>query len=116
MALITLRHVFIEGISCGIVVDFLTESTQPGQQGGEKLLRHASKHFQELDADLAGCLMLPHAEELALLRRQGYILCPARLQPQPHPVTLLTHNGTSVREMLPDIHSWFLTMGDFDAI
>jgi GNAT superfamily N-acetyltransferase len=116
IAFIVLRCVIIEGIACGMVVDFLVEPTGRGRLAGEMLLHSTAAHFQHNDVDMAGCLMLPHAEEVALLRRQGYILCPTWLQPQPSPVILLVNDETPGREVLHNIRSWFLTMGDFDAV
>jgi GNAT superfamily N-acetyltransferase len=115
-AIVVLRNVSINGVSCGMVVDFLVESTAQGRLAGEVLLREAAADFQANDADLAGCLMLPHAEEIALLRRQGYVRCPAWLQPQPFRAILLTNRDTPASEVLRGMRSWFLTMGDFDAV
>lgn len=116
VAYIVLRCVTIEGIACGMVVDFLVEPTERGRLAGELLLHSAAVHFQHNDVDLAGCLMLPGAEEISLLRRQGYVLCPSRLQPQPFPVILRANEGVPGWHMLHDIRCWFLTMGDFDAV
>lgn len=116
VATIAVRSTTIEAIACGMVVDFLVEPTERGRLAGEVLLHEAAGHFQEQDLDLAGCLMLPHAEEIKLLRRQGYILCPRWLQPQPFPVILLVHDGAARTKNLQDFGSWFLTMGDFDAV
>lgn len=116
VAYVVLRCVTIEGILCGMVVDFLAEPTERGRLAGEVLLHRAAVHFQHSDVDLAGCLMLPVAEEISLLRRQGYVLCPSRLQPQPFPVILRANEGVPGWHMLHDIRRWFLTMGDFDAV
>jgi GNAT superfamily N-acetyltransferase len=115
-AIIALRSTSIEEIACGMVVDFLVEPSERGRLGGEVLLHRAAVHFQQRDLDLAGCLMLPHAEETGLLRRQGYAACPRALQPQPFPVVVLVHDGVPHSERLLDLRRWFLTMGDFDAV
>ena len=116
MATVALRSTAIEGVACGMVVDLLVEPSQHGRLGGEMLLRDASEHFEQQDLDLAGCLMLPHAEEAGVLRRQGYVPCPRALQPQPFRVVLRVHNGRLPSRQLLDLQNWFLTMGDFDAI
>lgn len=116
VATIALRATSIEGIACGMVVDFLVEPSERGRLGGEVLLHRAAEHFQQQDLDLAGCLMLPHAAEIRLLRRRGYIRCPRTLQPQPFRVVLRVHNGTPYTRQLLDLRNWFLTMGDFDAV
>ena len=116
VAATVLRSATVEGISCGMVVDFLVEPTERGRLGGEALLQHAVAQFREEDVDLAGCLMLSHAEEADLLRRQGYIQCPRRLLPRPFPVLVLTYDGAPWVERLHKLDSWFLTMGDSDAV
>jgi GNAT superfamily N-acetyltransferase len=116
VATVVLRSTTIEGVACGMVVDLLVEPSQRGRLGGEMLLHQASGRFKQQDLDLAGCLMLPHAEEANLLRRQGYVLCPRALQPQPFHVILRMHNGEPDSRQLLDLRNWFLTMGDFDAI
>jgi GNAT superfamily N-acetyltransferase len=116
IAIAALRHVLIEGIACGMVVDFLIEPGECGRLGGEVLLQRAAEHFHQQDLDLAGCLMLPHADEIKALRRQGYLLCPRRLQPQPFRVVVRGFEGGQHSACLLDLRNWFLTMGDFDAI
>jgi GNAT superfamily N-acetyltransferase len=116
VATAALRSTTVEGVACGMVVDLLVEPSQHGRLGGKMLLHHATRRFKQQDLDLAGCLMLPHAEEANLLRRQGYVLCPRALQPQPFHVILRMHNGEPDSRQLLDLRNWFLTMGDFDAI
>ena len=116
VAIIALRSVSIEGIACGMVVDFLVESGERGRLGGDILLQRAGEYFQQQDLDLAGCLMLPHASEIGSLRRQGYLPCPRALQPQPFRVVVRVFEGTQHSACLLDLKSWFLTMGDFDAV
>lgn len=113
---VVLRAVEIRGINCGMVVDFLVEPTEEGRSAGEFLLREAQDFFRQRDADLAGCLMIPGAEEIKLLNRQGYRLCPTFLQSQDHPVILETIAETPDRKLLGDLRHWFLTLGDFDAV
>lgn len=116
VATIALRATNIEGIDCGMVVDLLAEPSERGRLGGEVLLLHAELHFRRQDLDMAGCLMLPHAEEIGLLHHQGYVACPRGLQPQPFPVVVRVQNGTPGPERMLHLSNWFLTMGDFDAI
>lgn len=116
VATIILRDVTVEGIACGMVVDFLVEPTERGRLAGEVLLDHAADLFRNRGADLIGCLMLPHAKEVTHLRRQGYRICPLWLQPQPFSFILQTNAATIAKEIVGDFRSWFLTMGDFDAV
>ena len=115
-AIIILRKVEIQGIPCGMIVDFLAAPGDWGSLAGELLLAHAAAHFQQQNVDLLGCLMLPHVEEVAILRRQGYRICPRRLQPQPFSVILQMNESTPARAIVSNLRSWFLTMGDFDAV
>jgi hypothetical protein len=99
-----------------MIVDFLALPTQEGRQAGEALLRKAASVFEEKGLDLIGCLILPGVEEIKLLVRQGFVLCPSWLQPQPFPVILQGDANTPGWDTLREINSWFLTMGDFDAV
>jgi GNAT superfamily N-acetyltransferase len=116
LATLVLRCVVIKGINCGMVVDFLVEPTDDGRLAGEFLLAQARDYFVKSDTDLAGCLMISGSEEINLLKRQGYRLCPTFLQSQPHPVILETHPETPDRKLLHHLHHWFLSLGDFDAV
>jgi GNAT superfamily N-acetyltransferase len=116
IAITALRSVSIEGIACGMVVDLLAEPGERGRLGGELLLQRAAEHFQQQDLDLAGCLMLPHADEIGSLRHQGYLPCPRALQPQPFRVVVRVFEEGQHSAILLDLKNWFLTMGDFDAV
>ena len=115
-AYIVLRDVIIQGLSCGNIVDFLVMSTKIGQLAGEVLVYEAIRIFEGQDLDLVGCMMLPSAEEVKILRRQGLILCPTWLQPQPIPIILKADKDYPYWNQLSDINNWFLTMGDHDAV
>jgi len=116
VAYIVLRYVTIEGIPCGMVVDFLVEPTSEGRQAGRALLHKALNRFEQDDLELAGCLMLPGVEEIKLLVNQGFVKCPTWLLPQQFPVLLQVDKDAPRRSLLSDISSWFLTMGDYDAV
>jgi GNAT superfamily N-acetyltransferase len=116
VATAALRRTTIEGVACGMVVDLLVEPSARGRLGGELLLDHAAGHFEQQDLDLAGCLMLPHAEEAGVLRHQGYVRCPRALQPQPFRVVVRVPSGEPHSKQLLELRNWFLTMGDFDAV
>jgi GNAT superfamily N-acetyltransferase len=116
VAIIALRCVSIKSIACGMLVDFLVEGSERGKLGGEKLIQHATDYFQQQNMDLAGCLMLPHVDEISALRHQGYLTCPGALQPQPFHVIFHMLDGRQPPGSLSDLGSWFLTMGDFDAV
>jgi predicted N-acetyltransferase YhbS len=115
LAYIVLREVLIQGISCGMIVDFLVAPTSQGFVGGEILVRETLTLFQSHDLDLVGCMMLPGVEETKILSRQGLILCPSWLQPQPIPVILQADRLSPKWYRLSQINNWFLTMGDHDA-
>ena len=116
VAYIVLRHVTIEEIPCGIVVDFLVESTPIGRIAGKALLQTALRRFEDMNLDLAGCLMLPGVEEIELLVNQGFVKCPTWLLPQPLHILMHIDKDAPSRDMLGDLNSWFLTMGDYDAV
>ncbi len=115
-AYIVLRCLNLQGIDCGMVVDFLTDPTSDGALAGKALLAHARRHFQAKKMDMAGCMMTPGAREIRFLRDQGFIRCPSWLQSQPHPILLHVNSKIPDRRLLFGGRNWFLTLGDFDAV
>lgn len=117
----------VEGISSGMIVDFLVDPSVPA--AGTLLLNRLLRFFVDNNMDLAGSLMLPHTEESRILKANGFITCPKALEPQPFPVIYrrLSPHGEEEREEKADqvkrtqdpllqLNHWFLTMGDYDAI
>ena len=116
VATIILRNVSVEGILNGMIVDFLVEPSPAGNLAGDALLRRAIQYFEHSDVDQAGCLTLPVAKERKLLVRQGFVRCPVKLLPRPLPVILQVNGNKPSRRGLHHFDSWFLTLGDFDAV
>jgi hypothetical protein len=65
---------------------------------------------------LAGALMMPHAQEYAILRRAGYVECPPRLAPQTFRIMARPFRDGPYQGTVPPAEEWFLTMADHDAI
>ncbi len=103
----------VEGISSGMIVDFLVDRAHP--QAGHALLSQILAVFQDQNMQLAGTLMLEHCQEYKLLKQHGFFKCPKTFEPQPFPVIYRSHNTDSTTEF-PQLNNWFLTMGDYDVI
>lgn len=119
----------VAGMDSGMVVDFLVEPGHPA--AGDILLQRLLRFFAANNMDLAGSLMLPHAEEYRLLKANGFFTCPRALEPQPFPViyqSFAPRNDQEEAAFQPDkpnsnaddpfcqLNRWFLTMGDYDAV
>jgi len=106
----------VEGLSSGMIVDFLVDPSVP--EAGTLLINRLLRFFVDNNMDLAGSLMLPQTEESRLLKANGFFTCPKALEPQPFPV--IYRRFSPQREGNPDpflhLNHWFLTMGDYDAI
>jgi GNAT superfamily N-acetyltransferase len=110
------RIATIRGIRAGLVVDFLVCPGSTGHSAGPALLAAALAEFSAARVALAASLMLPQAEEYGWLRRAGFFVCPRLLEPQPFPVILRMHGGEAAAHVPRTLDSWFLTMGDYDAV
>ncbi|MHB8125722.1 MAG: GNAT family protein [Desulfitobacteriaceae bacterium] len=103
----------VQGITSGMIVDFLIDETHP--QAGQALLSRILTYFQDQNMQLAGTLMLEHCQEFKLLKQQGFFKCPKTLEPQPFPVIYRSHS-TDLNNNFLQLNNWFLTMGDYDVI
>ena len=106
----------VEGMSSGMIVDFLVAPGHPA--AGKYLVNRLLRFFVANNMDLAGSLMLPHTEESRLLKAEGFFTCPKALEPQPFPVVYrkLSPQGEGNQEPFLKLNHWFLTMGDYDVI
>lgn len=105
-----------EGVRTGLIVDLLVEPTQQGEQAAQALVAEATSFFIQEGMHLAGCLMLPTSQEFRALRRQGYWVCPKRLEPQPFPFSVHIHSDKVPISILQDLRCWHFTMGDYDVV
>ena len=113
----------VEGMSSGMIVDFLVDPSVP--EAGSFLLNRLLRFFVDNNMDLAGSLMLPQTEESRILKANGFFTCPKALEPQPFPVIYRRlrpqeegegNPGAGTSDPLLQLNHWFLTMGDYDAI
>ncbi|HBW37914.1 GNAT family N-acetyltransferase [Desulfosporosinus sp. BICA1-9] len=122
------RTTEVEGLSSGMIVDFLIDPCVP--DAGTLLINRLLRFFVDNNMDMAGSLMMPHTEESRLLKGNGFFTCPKALEPQPFPVIYRrlrlqgggvgSHekedHGDGVQDPFLQRNHWFLTMGDYDAI
>ena len=110
---IVFRNVPLKGVETGMILDFLTEPSQRGQVAGLRLITAATQTLKQAGSAAVVCRMLRHTEECHLLRRQGYVLLPARLDPWP--ITLIGRlwlENVSPAAFFSRNH-WFYTLGDW---
>jgi ribosomal protein S18 acetylase RimI-like enzyme len=110
------RCTTFEGVRTGLIVDLMVEPTQAGDQAARALVAEATASFVEEGMHLAGCLMLPTSQEFRALRRQGYWVCPRRLEPQPFPLTTRLYSDGVPSAVVQDLRCWHFTMGDYDVV
>ncbi|MBW2529361.1 MAG: GNAT family N-acetyltransferase [Deltaproteobacteria bacterium] len=113
---IAYRCVPFADMQCGMILDFAVRGSSAGSRAGLRLLRAALAEMTSRECDLVGALALPHTAENALLRRSGFLPCPAKLKPQPFPY-IVRKNTTGFDFGLDvfDIQNWFVAIGDYDA-
>lgn len=111
----------VEGMSSGMIVDFLVAPGHPA--AGKCLVNRILRFFINNNMDLAGSLMLAHTEESRILKSEGFFTCPKVLEPQPFPVIYRKFSSQEEKEgnhgeddPFLKLSNWFLTMGDYDVI
>jgi hypothetical protein len=117
VACIVIRMLLIQGIKAGFIVDFMTERSSVGQNGGQLLLRKVEEVFLEEKTAIAGCLIKNNVDEAYILKTMGYKRCPQRLLPQPVPISIKIHKEEYQQDLeaLLNWDNWFFTMGDYDV-
>lgn len=110
------RKTGIEGIPCGVLVDILTEKTPEGKKAAGRLIAAFNRQARADGAAMGLCLMLRHSPVGRALRRNGYIICPKAFLPREFPIILHWNMPGSPPAGLYDIKSWYMTLGDYDAI
>lgn len=111
-----LRCASFRGLKVGLIMDFLVEDGARGEAAGLLLLEAATEHLRQEGAALAGCLLLSHDREGALLRRAGYVVCPERLAPQAFRLAARSFSPRLAGEFLTDARQWFITSANHDAV
>jgi GNAT superfamily N-acetyltransferase len=110
------RMTTIEGISCGVLVDILTENTPEGKKAAGRLIAAFNRRARADGAAMGLCLMLRHSPAARSLRRNGYFICPKPFLPRDFPIIIHWNLPGSPPAGLYDLKSWYLTLGDYDAI
>jgi len=110
------RMTTIEGISCGVLVDILTENTPAGKKAAGRLIAAFNRQARADGAAMGLCLMLRHSPFARALRRSGYVICPKPFLPRDFPIIVHWNMSGSPPAGLYDLKSWHMTLGDYDAI
>jgi len=104
----------VSSISSGMIVDFLVLPQHT--QAADALIQTLLQFFVQNGMELAGSLMMNHAEEYRYLLSNGFFKCPKSLEPQPFPLIYRAHPGFVEDHTFQNFNNWFITMGDYDAI
>lgn len=110
------RTTSIEGLRWGMIVDLLTEDTEPGRDAAAALVAAYDRHLREQGADVAAALMLKHARPARALRRNGYVVCPPSFLPRDFPALLHWNMPGPRPPRLADPQAWFITLADYEAV
>jgi hypothetical protein len=111
-----LRSTEIEGVATGLITDLLVEQSDRGEAAGLLLAQQATTRFEEAGMSLAGCLMLPHTHEFAILRQSGFVKAPERFSPQTFQLNAKSLSPELSQESLAQSSRWFVTMANHDAV
>lgn len=105
----------VDAMVSGMIVDFLVDPSHPA--AGSVLVNRLLRFFVDNNMDLAGSLMMSHAEESRILKAHGFFTCPKAIEPQPFRVVSRRFNlPLGEEDTLRPLNRWFLTMGDYDVI
>jgi GNAT superfamily N-acetyltransferase len=106
----------IEGLRWGVIVDMLADGTDDGKRAAKHLVASFTRYARAQGADLAAALMFKHAVEARALRRNGYIKSPRRFLPRDFPVLIRWNMLSPAPATLYNLSSWYMTLGDYDAV
>ena len=106
---IVCRIIEKEGIGSGLIGDFFTDRNDSNIS--DLLIRKAEEYFRSAETDMWGVLMFEHIPYYQHFKRNGFLKCPKRFEPQPFPVLVRSIKND---ESVFDKRNWYFTMGDYD--
>ncbi len=110
----TLSH--FSGLTWAMIVDLLVPASPAGRTAASRLIAAYTRHASASGADIAASLMLRHAPAAPAFRKNGYLIAPRRLMPREFPILLQWNAPQAPPPGVFDPRSWYLTMGDYDAV
>ena len=114
VAFIVARIRKVANITTGMIADFLFVSGFEKQ--ATKLAKFLSWKIKQLGANLAGCIMMKHSEEVKILKKAHFFKCPDKLLPQPTPLIIRAFDKELLDKGIMDVNNWFFTTGDYDVV
>jgi GNAT superfamily N-acetyltransferase len=106
----------VQGLRWAMIADMLVADTKEGRAAAARLVKEHVRRSRDAGADLAAGLMFKHAPAAAGLRRNGFLVCPPGLLPREFPILIRSNIPALEGEGFFNVASWYLTMGDYDAI
>lgn len=105
----------VQGLRWAMIMDMLVADSREGRAAAARLVEEHVRRARAAGADLAASLMFRHAPPADGLRRNGFLIAPARLLPREFPILIHWNMAGKEPETLFDMKAWYLTMGDYDA-
>lgn len=108
---IVIRLIQARGVHIGLIGDLFTENND--QEIAEVLIKKAIGYLYQSKTDLFATIMFRHTPYFRVLKKQGFLICPKILEPQPVRLVIRAEKSTSESIYRPD--NWYMTMGDYDV-
>lgn len=111
---IVLRVSYIDKIKVGYIADILSKECKLGNLACFVLIQNAINYFVRQSVDIVCCLMLRNKIYFNFLRKNGFLVCPDKLLPQPFNFLIKAHDN--VPDYIYRLDDWFVTLGDYDVV
>lgn len=116
VAYVVTRTSKVRQYHAGFIVDFLVEKSMRGEQAGRILVEEAKRELQKERIELIFAMVPSRSEEGRIIRHQGFIVSPKRMQPLPL-VLFMNATGEGLpTQILDKLDNWFIQMGDYDLV
>jgi hypothetical protein len=109
------------GILCGYIVDFLVPPTNEGDEVLLNLLLHSVKNFATQKSVISTSICNIPPRFFKIFSKNGFWKAPLFIAPRPVHFTIQKHffeteSSRKIENMVDNLKSWYLTMGDNDII
>jgi len=109
------RATDVGGVPWGMIVELLALNSAEGTSAAGQLVGAFCRDAHSKGAVVAGSLMLKSDRASRALRQNGFIPCPKFLLPRRFKALVSWNNSIPAPEMLFNLSTWHMTLGDYDA-